>query len=119
MRNNIWSIALVVGVNLICVGCDSRIQSATRTIPNPSTMLNASMSDSGLENAIHAQFKRDVELTGANLRVKAITERNEITVSGTVSTHAAREKAITLAKRVKPEALVKDEIDVTNRLSDV
>jgi osmotically-inducible protein OsmY len=72
-----------------------------------------------LENAIHAQFKRDIRLTAANLKVKAVTERNEITVSGTVSTHAAREKAIALAKSAKPGALVKDEICVSSRPSDV
>jgi osmotically-inducible protein OsmY len=119
MRNNICSIALVLGFNLICAGCDNRIQSATRTIPNPSTLLNASMSDSGLENAIHRQFKRDLQLNGANLKIKAVTERNEITVFGTVLTHAAREKAIALAKSVKPGALVKDEIDVASWPSDV
>ena len=42
----------------------------------------------------------------------AIGERNEITLSGTVRSGAAREKAIELAKSAKPGVLVNDQIDV-------
>jgi osmotically-inducible protein OsmY len=51
-------------------------------------------------------------LKEANLSVIAIAERNEVTLSGTVRSHAAREKAIELAKSAKPGVLVNDKIDV-------
>jgi hypothetical protein len=38
--------------------------------------------------------------------------RNEVTLSGTVRTHAARKKAIELAKSTKPGVAVNDKIDV-------
>jgi osmotically-inducible protein OsmY len=44
--------------------------------------------------------------------VIAIGERNEITLSGTVRSGAAREKAIELAKSATPGVLVNDKIDV-------
>jgi osmotically-inducible protein OsmY len=44
--------------------------------------------------------------------VKADSARNEITLSGTVRTRAAREKAIELAKSAKPGVAVNDKIEV-------
>ena len=41
--------------------------------------------------------------------------RNEITLSGTVRIHAARKKAIELAKSTKPGVAVNDKIDVKPR----
>ena len=70
------------------------------------------MSDYDLEKAIRAKLDTDAQLKEANLSVNAIAERNEITLSGTVRSHAAREKAIELAKSAKPGVLVNDKIDV-------
>jgi osmotically-inducible protein OsmY len=44
--------------------------------------------------------------------VNADAVRNEVTLSGTVRTRAAREKAIELAKSAKPGVAVNDKIDV-------
>jgi osmotically-inducible protein OsmY len=44
--------------------------------------------------------------------VNAYAERNEVTLSGTVRSRAAREKAIELAKSAKPGVLVNDKMDV-------
>jgi osmotically-inducible protein OsmY len=65
-----------------------------------------------LEEAVWAKLETAPELKEANLSVIAIAERNEVTLSGTVRSHAAREKAIELAKSAKPGVAVNDKIDV-------
>jgi osmotically-inducible protein OsmY len=74
--------------------------------------LNASMRDSDLENAVRAKLENDPQLKSAALRVNGDAVRNEVTLSGTVRTHAARKKAIQLAKSTKPGVAVNDKIDV-------
>jgi osmotically-inducible protein OsmY len=63
-----------------------------------------------LEKAVRAKLENDEQLKVADLSVNADAERNEITLSGTVRSHAAREKAIQLAKSAKPGVLVNDKI---------
>ena len=114
MNKFIWLIPLLFGLNVIFAGCDERgRQPGTKTTPSqsiaPST---SSLSDSDLEKAVRAKLENDAQLKEANLSVIAIAERNEVTLSGTVRTHAAREKAIELAKSAKPGVLVNDKIDV-------
>jgi osmotically-inducible protein OsmY len=70
------------------------------------------MSDSDLEKAVRAELEKNAQVKEANLSVIAIAEKNEVTLSGVVRTHAAREKAIELAKSAKPGVLVNDKIDV-------
>ena len=70
------------------------------------------MSDSDLEKAVRAKLENDPQLKEAHLSVNADAERNEITLSGTVRSRAAREKAIELAKSAKPGVAVNDKIDV-------
>jgi osmotically-inducible protein OsmY len=70
------------------------------------------MSDSDLEKAVRAELEKNAQVKEAHLSVIAIAERNEVTLSGIVRTHAAREKAIELAKSAKPGVLVNDKIDV-------
>ncbi|HEY6366043.1 MAG TPA: BON domain-containing protein [Candidatus Binatia bacterium] len=111
MKKFIWLIPLVFGLNVVVfTACDERgRQPVTKTTPSPST---AKLSDSELEKAVREKLENDAQLEEANLSVIAIAERNEITLSGTVRTHAAREKAIELAKSAKPGVLVNDKIDV-------
>jgi osmotically-inducible protein OsmY len=110
MKKFIWLIPLLFGLNVVFAGCDER---GNRTTPSPSTAPSTSkMSDSDLEKAIRAKLETDAQLKEANLSVNAIAERNEITLSGTVRSHAARERAIELAKGAKTGILVNDKIDV-------
>jgi osmotically-inducible protein OsmY len=88
-------------------------KAGTRTTRSPSTAPTTStLSDSDLENAARANLENDTQLKEANLSVIADAARNEITLSGTVRTHAAREKAIELVKSAKPGVLVNDKIEV-------
>jgi osmotically-inducible protein OsmY len=114
MKKVSWLIPLLFGLNIVFTGCDERgRQPVTRTTPSPSTAPSTSkVSDSDLEKTVRAKFENDAQLKEADLSVIAIAERNEVTLSGTVRTHAAREKAIELAKSAKPGVLVNDKIDV-------
>jgi osmotically-inducible protein OsmY len=105
---------LVLGLNVVFTGCDERgREPGTRTSPSPSTASNTSkMTDSDLQKAVRAKLENDAQLKEANLSVIAIADRNEVTLSGTVRSHAAREKAIGLAKNAKPGVAVNDKIDV-------
>jgi osmotically-inducible protein OsmY len=70
------------------------------------------MSDSDLEQAIHAKFDSDAQLEGAKLDVDADVDKNEVTISGTVRSQEARFKAVELAKGVQSGLTVNDKIDV-------
>ena len=89
----IWLVPLLFGLNVILIGCDERRrQPVAERAPSPSTALNSSMSDSDLAKAVRAHLENDPQLKEANLSVNADAERNEITLSGTVRSRAAREK---------------------------
>jgi osmotically-inducible protein OsmY len=114
MKKFTWLIPLLLGLNVVFAGCDERgRQPGTRTTPSPSTAPSTSkLSDSDLEKAVRAKLENDAQLKVADVSVNADAERNEITLSGTVRSNAAREKAIELAKSAKPGVLVNDQIDV-------
>jgi osmotically-inducible protein OsmY len=112
MKKFIWLIPLLYALNVIFAGCDERgRQPGTRTTPSPASS-TSKLSDSDLEKAVREKLENDAHLKVANLSVNADAERNEITLSGTVRSHAARGKAIELAKSAKPGVLVNDKIDV-------
>jgi BON domain len=112
MKKFIWLIPLLFGLNIVFAGCDERGRQP-RTTPSPSTAPSTSkLRDSDLQKAVRAKLETDAQLKEADISVIAIGERNEITLSGTVRSRAAREKAIELAKSAKPGVLVNDQIDV-------
>jgi osmotically-inducible protein OsmY len=114
MKKFIWLIPLVFGLNVIFVGCDERgRQPVTKTTPSPSTAPSTSkLTDADLEKAVRAKLENDPQLKEADVSVNADADRNEVTLSGTVRTRAAREKAIELAKSAKPGVAINDKIDV-------
>ena len=114
MKKVSWLIPLLFGLNIVFVGCDERgRQPGTRTTPSPSTAPSTSkLTDSDLEKAVRAKLENDPQLKEADVSVNADTDRNEITLSGTVRSRAARDKAVELAKSAKPGVAVNDKIDV-------
>ena len=112
MRKYTLLFPLLFGLNLMLIGCERDRQKDAGRVPSPSTALNRLVNDSDLETAVRAKLKNDSQLKEADLSVNADAERNEITLSGTVRTHAAREKAVELAKSAKPGVAVNDKIDV-------
>jgi osmotically-inducible protein OsmY len=107
-------LTLLISLNVLFTGCDERGRLPdTRTTRSPATAPSTStLSDSDLKNAARAKLESDAQLTDADLSVIADAARNEITLSGIVRTHAAREKAIELVKSAKPGVLVNDKTDV-------
>jgi osmotically-inducible protein OsmY len=113
MKTVVWLIPVMIAFNVVIAGCDDRDrQPGNRSVPIQSRNVSASMSDSDLEKAVRAKLENDSQLKKANLSVIAIAERNEVTLSGTVRSHAARQKAIELAKSAKLGVAVNDKIDV-------
>jgi osmotically-inducible protein OsmY len=90
----------------VTTGSDNQVLERLQNHPQP--RVTSKLSDSDLQKAVRAKLESDAELKEADISVIAIGERNEITLSGTVRTHAAREKAIELAKSSKPGVLVND-----------
>src|SRR5262249_51337609 len=108
-----WLIPVLFGLNLVFAGCDERDrQPNTRTSATPSA---SKINDDDLEKAVRAKIEEDRQLKEADLSVNAIAERNEITLSGTVRSHAARERATELAKSAKPGILVNNKIERQTR----
>jgi osmotically-inducible protein OsmY len=114
MKNFVWLIPLLFGLNVILAGCDDRSrQPATQTTPSPSTAPSAAkMSDSDLEKAVRAKLESDVALKEAKLNVDANADKNEVTISGTVRSQDMRDKAVDLAKSAHSGLTINDKIDV-------
>jgi osmotically-inducible protein OsmY len=114
MRTFICLIPILFGLNIVVAACDEGgRQPSTKTTQKSSTPPSrARLSDSELQKAVRAKLESDAQLKDADISVIAIGERNEITLSGTVRSRAARDKAIELAKSAKPGVLVNDQIDV-------
>jgi osmotically-inducible protein OsmY len=70
------------------------------------------MSGSELENAVKAKLQSDEQLRNALIRVSADAERNAVTLSGTVPSEEARNKAVELAKSAHSGIAVNDQIEV-------
>ena len=105
-----WLIPVLFGLNLVFAGCDERDQQPnTRTSATPSP---SKINDDDLEKAVRAKLEEDAQLKEADLSVNAIAERNEVTLSGSVRSHAARERATELAKSAKTGILVNNKLDV-------
>jgi osmotically-inducible protein OsmY len=114
MKNFVWLIPLLFGLNVILAGCDERSrQPANQATPSPSTTPSAAkISDSDLEKAVRAKLESDVALKEAKLDVDANADKNEVTISGTVRSQDIRNKAVELAKSAHSGLIINDKIDV-------
>ena len=100
---------LWLGVLLAClalqIGCTQRDET-TQAAREPR------LSDSDLKAKIDTQFKSDPQLSAADLSIDADAEHNRVTLSGTVSTEALRQRAVETARAAHPGLTVEDKIDV-------
>jgi osmotically-inducible protein OsmY len=116
MGKRIFLLALLFGLAIILIGYEERGRQPRIGTPNPSAYKlerwNASIRDSDLENAVRTKLENDPQLKSVDLSVNADAVRNEVTLSGTVRTHAASRKATELAKSAKPGVAVNNKIDV-------
>jgi hyperosmotically inducible periplasmic protein len=100
-------VALVIVGSLSLYGC-------TNT-DNTSANVPPTLTDSELENNIHAKLNSDETLRTANLDVDANAGENKATISGTVETEATRDRAVDLAKSANPGLILDTRIDVKPR----
>jgi osmotically-inducible protein OsmY len=116
MKKVSWLIPLLFTLNIFFAACDERHRQSDIGTQSPSIhklqRLNTSMRDSDLENAIRTKLENDPQLKSADVSVNADAVRNEVILSGTVRTRAAREKAIELARSAKPGVAVNNQMDV-------
>jgi len=68
--------------------------------------------DEQLKTAIKARIESDPQLRALDLKVSADADKNKVTLSGTVPSEALRLQAVQLAKEVRSDLLVNDEIKV-------
>src|SRR5258706_6835596 len=97
----ILSIASIAGVLLLC-GCTTIGTNSGTTVSN-----------SEIEQTIKTQLYSDPQLQGVAVDAKA--DKNEVTLSGTVTTEDLRTRAIDIAKNGRPNWVVTDKIDVKPR----
>lgn len=95
---------------LILPGCSDNRESTTQAAREPQRM-----SDSDLKNKIENQLKSDPKLRDADLSVSADADKNEATLSGTVSTEEMRMRAVEMARSANLGLTVDDKIDVKPR----
>ena len=70
------------------------------------------MNGSELEDAVKAKLQSDEQLRNASIRVSADAEKNAVTLSGTVPSEEARNKALDLAKSAHSGLTINDKIEV-------
>jgi hyperosmotically inducible protein len=87
---------------LLMAGCS---QTGSTTAAN-------GMTNSDLEHAIQSRLNSDPDLKTANLDVDANVQDDKATLSGTVPTEDLRDRAVEMAKAVRPTLAVTDKIDV-------
>ena len=132
MRKTIHATLIIAALGIGVVACDRADErrseappaatpgpGTTPGTPSPSTPgttaspgADTKMSNSDLENAVKAKLSADEQLTTANLDVDANASKNEVTISGTVSSQDHRSKAVELAKSAHSGVTVNDKIDV-------
>ncbi|MEX0803568.1 MAG: peptidoglycan-binding protein [Candidatus Binatia bacterium] len=86
-------------------------ETATAPATSNETKTTAKMSNADLENAVKAKLNADEQLRAANLGVSANTDKNEITLSGSVESQELHAKAIELAKSAHSGVTVNDQIE--------
>ena len=65
-----------------------------------------------LEEAVQAMLNGDEQLKAAGLTVSADVTRNQVMLTGTVTSEELRRKAVDLAKRAQAGVVVSDKISV-------
>jgi osmotically-inducible protein OsmY len=109
MRKLFLTSFILMAFGLILTAC------ATTETTEPSSKTPATMTDSEMEDKIKAKLDSDAQLKAADLSVDANAEKNEATISGTVTTQALRTKAVALAKEASPGLVLTDKVEVKPR----
>jgi osmotically-inducible protein OsmY len=98
----------LLGISASLNGCSA----ASSPQATGSSTPQAQISNAALEEKIKTNLNTDAQLKAANLDVKANVDRNEVLLSGTVESEAAKTKAIESAKSAQAGLSVTSKINV-------
>ena len=96
---------LAASAAIVLVGCST-------TNPNAATTQNTGQSNSDVEQSIKSKLTSNPKTADTKIDVSADTDKNQVTLSGTVYSEAARTEAVNVAKNARPGVEVVDKIDV-------
>ncbi|MGH7793946.1 MAG: BON domain-containing protein [Candidatus Binatia bacterium] len=97
---------------LFACGSSDEPGTAAQPIKRPMGVGNTTMANSELEKAVRDNLNSNEQLRAADLAVSADVTKNEVTLSGTVSSEELRAKAVELAKGAHAGVIVTDRINV-------
>ena len=97
----------VVGIAATLIGCSSTGSNQAQTSP-----AQAQANNSALEGKIKTNLNSDEQLKASNLNVVANADRNEVTLTGTVESEAAKTKAVESAKSAQAGLTVTSKMEV-------
>jgi hypothetical protein len=100
--NLILLVLMGLSVGLFLAGCSQ----------NNRARGTAKMSNSDLEDSIKTKLNSDPDLRGADLKVSADVDNNEVKISGKVASETLRNRAIDMVKSSNAGLVVTDKIDV-------
>ena len=86
---------LGVSAAIVLVGC-------AKTNPTAATSQNAGPSNADVEQSIKSKLASDPKMADTKIDVSADTGKNQVTLSGTVYSEAARTEAVNFAKDARP-----------------
>ena len=98
----------LLGISASLNGCST----ASSPQATGSSTPQAQISNAALEEKIKTNLNTDAQLKAANLDVKANVDRNEVLLSGTVESEAAKTKAVESAKSAQAGLSVTSKINV-------
>jgi osmotically-inducible protein OsmY len=113
---HIFFIVLALGGLSASVVCRlSEYFSQAQAASLPTGLGSPSAANAELEKAVKSMFASDEAVRRAKLSVRADITKNEVTLSGTVTSEAVRSKAVELAKTAQVGVVVNDKMTVKPR----
>ena len=97
----------VVGIAATLIGCSSTGSNQAQTSP-----AQAQANNLALEQKVKTNLNSDEQLKASNLNVVANADRNEVTLTGTVESEAAKTKAVESAKSAQAGLTVTSKMEV-------
>lgn len=97
---------------LFACGSSDEPGTAAQPTRRPLGVGNTTMANSELEKAVRDNLNSNEQLRAADLAVVADVTKNQVTLSGTVSSEELRAKAVELAKSAHAGVIVSDRINV-------
>jgi osmotically-inducible protein OsmY len=97
---------------LLACGSSDEPRKPAQPTKRPLGIGNTRMANSELEKAVRDNLNSNEQLRAADLSIVADVTKNQVTLSGTVSSEELRAKAVELAKSAHAGVIVSDRITV-------